>query len=89
MVARLKLKEIDGKAPPGVTAVTLRLKASPEEGRWCPQRASRSAATPPNCGEPLKLQLPSPPPKGVGGQVDPGYGDNAGDATMGYPHPSP
>jgi hypothetical protein len=32
MVARLKLKEIDGKAPPGVNAVTLRLKATPKRG---------------------------------------------------------
>jgi hypothetical protein len=34
MVARLKLKEIDGRAPPGVNAVALPLKAAGRPVWW-------------------------------------------------------
>ena len=43
MVARLKLKEIDGRAPPGVNAMALRLRAA-LRGEWCPGNASPPAA---------------------------------------------
>jgi hypothetical protein len=47
------------------------------------------AATPSNCGKPLKSSLPSQRPKGVGGQVNClGYGHNVKNVTMGNPHPS-
>ena len=102
MVARLKLKEIDGKAPPGVNiAITAsRSSSAPESSPkglvvhlWHPAELNASPprrATPPNCGDPLKLQIPSRCSKDSGGQVNClGYGHNAEDVTMGNPHPSP
>lgn len=58
MVARLKLKEIDGRAPPGVNAAALRRKAA-RKGGWplkvlVPDRGATSS----NCGDLLKLLPP-------------------------------
>ena len=103
MVARLKLKEIDGRAPPGVNFYSIcRSNSAPESSPkglvvflatpHRPAQLSASclwAATPSNCGKPLKSSLPSQRPKGVGGQVNClGYGHNVKNATMGNPHPS-
>ena len=53
MVARLKLKEIDGRAPPGVKkAAALRPKAA-REGWWLPTNAS---LFPPGSGDTPKLR---------------------------------
>ena len=65
MVARLKLKEIDGRAPPGVNAATLRRKAARKGEVGPDSQESNSNASPAcratcsNCGKPLKLQTPS------------------------------
>ena len=48
------------------------------------------AATPSNCGDPLKGSLPNRYLKGVGGQVNSlGYGKNVNYVKMGNPQPSP
>ena len=78
MVARLKLKGIDGRAPPGVK------QSSSASG------GEISCYTLSNCGKVLKLHLPSRRSKDRGGRVnDLGYGNNGGDETMGNPQPSP
>jgi hypothetical protein len=63
------------------------------EGRQSGEKSTASGirpATPSNCGNALKPALPSRPPKGACGRGnDLGYGNNALDATMGYPQPSP
>jgi hypothetical protein len=47
-------------------------------------------ATLPNCGDTLKLQVPSRRGNTVGGQGnDLGYGKNLEDVTIGNPQPSP
>jgi hypothetical protein len=52
--------------------------------------ALSGAATPSNCGEPLKGSLPNQCLKEAGGQVNSlGYGKNASHVTMGNPQPSP
>ena len=98
MVARLKLKEIDGRAPPGVStanaAALLRIAA--RKGGWVPWRppnqvlaTSSTVATPSNCGDLLKPPATKPAPNGVGGRVSrPGTVVTLGDATMDDPHPS-
>ena len=49
---------------------------------------SYGPATHSNCGEPLKLPVTKPTPKGAGGQANClGYGHNAG--RLGDPQPSP
>jgi hypothetical protein len=60
MVARLKLKEIDGRAPPGVNAVNSAPESSPMKRVVVPVQVlvpAPAGATPSNCGEPLKLAL--------------------------------
>lgn len=88
MVARLKLKEIDGRAPPGVNrfsvaAVALLPKAArkgqcvflPALRRGEPSASLLAEATPSNCGKLLKPASPSRRRKGVGGRGnDLGYG---------------
>jgi hypothetical protein len=80
MVARLKLKGIDGRAPPGVNIAARRsvsaLKSEARKG-WRLTSPSLRCATCSNCGKPLKLRLPSRFSKDVGGQVNRlGYGNN-------------
>ena len=83
MVARLKLKGIDGRAPPGVNhrqqPQRLCSIKPPERVRWCPPFVLVPVgAMHSNCGESLKPKLPSRLSKEVGGQVSSlGYGDNA------------
>ena len=101
MVARLKLKEIDGRAPPGVNslqhAAVALLHIAARRGfggrSWRMPNANASLlsrkATPSNCGKPLKRSLQSRRPKGGGGQVNSlGYWNNVSDATMSDPQPS-
>ena len=69
MVARLKLKGIDGRAPPGVNVNSLAavalLRTAARKGEVVSQKKNLNAsptsmwATPSNCGELLKLQIPS------------------------------
>jgi hypothetical protein len=100
MVARLKLKEIDGRAPPGVNnrrclpQSTLRPRAARKgEVAGLEQNASlplqQWGATRPNCGKLLKSpSLPSQRPKGADGHVNRvGYGQN--DSGLDDPQPSP
>ena len=99
MVARLKLKEIDGRAPPGVNASFVcrnkqDLLQPPERVSGLPSiMASRPlrTATPSNCGELLK-PLATAAHRKVGVQHQGnnlGDGKNAKDATMDNPQPSP
>jgi hypothetical protein len=49
----------------------------------------KKSATPSNCGDVLKLQLPNQGGNTLGGRVnDPGYGKNVEDITMDNPQPS-
>ena len=58
MVARLKLKEIDGRAPPGVnrSRFALPYTASPSRVWWCCTQSlvTSPVATSSNCGKPSK-----------------------------------
>ena len=57
MVARLKLKEIDGRAPPGVNRSSSAPNSSPIRVRWfavLKMLVRLPRATPSNCGEVLK-----------------------------------
>ena len=74
MVARLKLKEIDGRAPPGVKPVPQSLCAEKQPpaggGRWCAYillvRAGRAGNTLKLRGY-LKAPATEPASKGAGG----------------------
>jgi len=98
MVARLKLKGIDGRAPPGVNfqqlaaVALLRTAARKGEVVWSFKNASplELAATPSNCGKLLKLGHQPCQRKLRGGQVNSlGYGNSSEDDTMDDPQPSP
>jgi len=94
MVARLKLKEIDGRAPPGVRSKCR--SSAPDStpaaggGVLVPTSCSSRAATPSNCGELLKPLATKLVLYSTSGWVN-----NLGtvitreDATMDDPHPSP
>jgi hypothetical protein len=85
MVARLKLKEIDGRAPPGIKPHPLFLKAARKGSVVCLARAKplvAPAATPSNCGELLKLSLPA-------GAERPGLGHNVRDVQWMIRNQSP
>ena len=76
MVARLKLKEIDGRAPPGVKHIAaLCSLQQPGKGWWCLNivLAVRKTVTPAACREILMRLLLSRQSKDPGGQTRPGY----------------
>ena len=86
MVARLKLKEIDGRAPPGVNAAPLLLEET-RLGRWWTQPPPVAPSAPAiclNCEDVLMLQVPSPCPKG---SVTATVGNNPEDHAMDHPQP--
>ena len=100
MVARLKLKEIDGRAPPGVNAVHSAPNSSPmKRVGGCPSalRALEPAslglparATPSTCGKLLKLVVTNRRLKRSRGPVNSLRDVTAQrDATMDDPQPSP
>src|ERR1700684_1624670 len=103
MVARLKLKGIDGRAPPGVNRFTAGRSSSapnssPKGGGGSSPSFSNLNASPPFeggrhpqiAGELLKLCIPSLVAKARGGQVNSlGYGNKCKDATMDDPQPRP
>ena len=83
MVARLKLKGIDGRAPPGVNDSCLALapvawKQAASHTTICGLKTcSMGVATSSNCWEALKLLHTKACWKQLAGQVnDLGYGDN-------------
>ena len=76
MVARLKLKGIDGRAPPGVNVAL-----APVAQKWAASRTGDHLlpcpATPSNCWKTLKPCIPRHDWKQHAGQVNNlGYGDN-------------
>jgi hypothetical protein len=98
MVARLKLKGIDGRAPPGVNrfcpaAATL-LRSDPK-GKVVTRtlvgpRRTRVGDMPKLRGSPKALGTKPTCPKGVGGRVNrSGKVTTSGMSTMGDPQPSP
>jgi hypothetical protein len=75
MVARLKLKEIDGRAPPGVRSALLLKAACKRVGGVLARGQTRlvtEVATSPNCGNTLKLYLPTGRRKASGARLTPG-----------------
>ncbi|KZZ86896.1 hypothetical protein AAL_08455 [Moelleriella libera RCEF 2490] len=102
MVARLKLKEIDGRAPPGVNVHCL------SRSQLCSRKPpERVGGRPPTLASPVRHRAAGQHPQTAGELLKPslrtalgnqrpltrlttsGIGSNAGDATMDDPQPSP